>query len=95
LTTPPIQVTCDGTDPPIRHTTSLDGIAPDDELLLEPHPAMAAPAITAAAPNTAADLVKVTDRSPFPAVCTELTSSGRTPPAGLRPGGGTYARCRT
>jgi hypothetical protein len=53
----------------MRQTTSLEGIAPDDELLLlEPHPAMAAPAITAAAPNTAADLVKVTDRSPFPAV---------------------------
>jgi hypothetical protein len=53
----------------MRQTTSLVGIAADPELLLlEPHPATAAPAITAAAPNTAADLLKVTDRSPFPAV---------------------------
>ena len=89
-TTPVIQVTWDGTDAPMRHTTSLAGAdEPDDELLLEPQPAMpaAAPASATAAPNAAADLVKVTDRSPFPAVSAEVTSSGRTSPAGLWPGG--------
>src|SRR6266851_5829479 len=59
-TIPFIQVTWDGTDEPIRQTTSLAGAADDDELLLlEPHPA-AAPASRAAAPNAAADLVSFT-----------------------------------
>ena len=60
-TTPFIQVTCDGTDEPIRQTTSLAGAADEDELLLllEPQPA-AAPASRAAAPNAAADLVSFT-----------------------------------
>src|SRR5271165_5616625 len=65
--TPFIQVTWDATEPPMRHTTSLAGAdEPDDELALEPQPAMpaAAPASATAAPNAAADLVKVTDRSP-------------------------------
>src|SRR5215469_16233985 len=87
-TTPFIHVTWDGTDPPMRHTTSLAGAdEADDELLLEPQPAMpaAAPASATAAPNAAADLVKVTDRSPFPGVSAEVTSSGRTSPAGLWP----------
>ena len=58
-TTPFIQVTWDGTDEPIRQTTSFAGAADDDELLplLEPQPA-AAPASRAAAPNAAADLVE-------------------------------------
>jgi hypothetical protein len=66
-TTPFIQVTWDGTDAPIRQTTSLLGTAeePDDGLLLpEPQPA-AAPASMAAAPNAAADLVNLTAGSPF------------------------------
>src|SRR5215471_16042864 len=48
--TPFIQVTCDGTDPPIRHTVSWAGAdpAPDELLPLEPHPA-AAPASAMAA----------------------------------------------
>jgi hypothetical protein len=60
LTTPLIQATCDGTEAPIRHTTSLAGAAdPDDELPPEPHPA-AAPASTTAVPIAAADLVMFT-----------------------------------
>src|SRR5205807_589445 len=56
-TTPFIQVTCDGTDDPIRHTTSLAGAAevPCELLPLELQPA-AAPASAMAAPITAADL---------------------------------------
>jgi hypothetical protein len=67
-TTPFIQVTWDGTDEPIRQTTSFAGAPDDDELLplLEPQPA-AAPASRAAAPNAAADLVNFTGGSPFPA----------------------------
>src|SRR5580704_6482650 len=70
-TMPFIQVTWDGTDPPIRHTTSLAGaeeLELDDGLPLEPQPAMptAAPASATAAATAAADLVNVTDRSPFP-----------------------------
>src|SRR5580693_4978909 len=74
-TTPFIQVTWDGTDDPIRQTTSLAGAADEDELLLlplEPQPA-AAPASRAAAPSAAADLVNFADLviftggSPFPA----------------------------
>ncbi len=81
LTTPFIQVTCDGTDEPIRHTTSLAGAAEEfDEPPLEPQPA-AAPASAMAAPIAAADLVSFTARSPFPA-SRGRTSSGRTPPAG-------------
>src|SRR5215469_17810618 len=81
-TTPFIQVTCDGTDAPMRHTTSFAGAAAP-ELPLEPHPATAAPAITATAPSAAADLPKVTDRSPFPAVF----DGSRRPPGGrLRAG---------
>ena len=56
------QVTWEGTDAPIRHTTSLLGTAVPDELpplLLEPHPA-ATPASRAAAPKAAADLVNFT-----------------------------------
>jgi hypothetical protein len=71
---PFIQVTWDGTEPPIRHTTSLAGaeeleLEPEDGLL-EPQPAMpaAAPASATTAPTAAADLVNVTARSPFPAV---------------------------
>jgi hypothetical protein len=70
-TTPFIQVTWDGTDAPIRQTTSLAGADADVlDGLLEPQPAMpaAVPASATATPNAAADLVKVTDRSPFPAV---------------------------
>src|SRR5690242_19344840 len=70
LTTPAIQVTCDGTDAPIRHTTSLAGAAvePDpDEPPLELQPA-AAPASAMAAPAAAAALVNFTARSPFPAI---------------------------
>src|ERR1700730_12831775 len=63
--TPFIQLTCDGTEAPMRHTRSLAGrYEPVDELLwLDPQPAMpaAAPASATAAPNAAADLVKVTD----------------------------------
>src|SRR5258705_5892158 len=61
VTTPFIQVTCDGTDDPIRQMTSLAGAADEDELPLlpEPQPA-AAPASRAAAPNAAADLVSFT-----------------------------------
>src|ERR1700733_11861682 len=71
-TMPFIQVTWDGTEPPIRHTTSLAGaeeLEPADGLL-EPQPAMpaAAPASATAAPTAATDLVNVTARSPFPAV---------------------------
>src|SRR5215467_3082993 len=67
LTTPSIQVTCDGTDEPIRHTTSLAGAAEElDEPPLEPQPA-AAPASAMAAPIAAAALVCFTARSPFPA----------------------------
>jgi hypothetical protein len=71
LTTPFIQVTWDATELPIRQTTSLAGADDvDDEGLLEPQPAMpaAVPASATATPSAAADLVKVTDRSPFPAV---------------------------
>ena len=69
----------------MRHTTSFAGAEddPEDEPPLEPQPATAAPASATATPNAAADLVKVTDRSPFPAVSAEVTSSGRTSPAGL------------
>ncbi len=70
-TTPFIQVTWDGTEAPIRQTASLAGAdEADDEPLLEPQPAMpaAVPASATATPSAAADLVKVTDRSPFPAV---------------------------
>src|SRR5215469_4325423 len=52
LITPFIHVTCDGTEAPIRHTTSLAGAdEPEVEPPLEPHPAIpaAAPASTAAA----------------------------------------------
>jgi len=59
----------------MRHTTSLAGADEAvDELLVEPQPAIpaAAPASATAAPNAAADLVKVTDRSPFPAVSAEV-----------------------
>jgi hypothetical protein len=79
-----IQVTCAGTEAPIRQTISLAGAEdpdPDpDEPLLEPHPAIpaAAPASMTAAPAAAADLVRLTARSPFPAV----------PVAELRPPGG-------
>src|SRR5258708_22650473 len=71
-TTPFIHVTWDATEAPIRQTTSLAGADEPDGaelLLLDPQPAMpaAAPASATAAPNAAADLVKVTDRSPFPA----------------------------
>jgi hypothetical protein len=56
----------------MRQTTSFAGaFGADDEpgLLLEPQPAMpaAVPASATASPTAAADLVKVTDRSPFPA----------------------------
>src|SRR5215469_4363343 len=66
LTTPFIHVTWDGTEPPIRQTTSLAGADDDEEGLLEPQPAMPAtvPASATAIPSAAADLVKVTDRSP-------------------------------
>jgi hypothetical protein len=67
VTTPFIQVTWDGTDAPIRQTTSLLGTAaePPDELPLpEPQPA-AAPASMAAAPNATAGLVNFTAGSPF------------------------------
>jgi hypothetical protein len=60
---PFIQVTCEGTDAPIRHTVSLAGAAAAaDEPLLEPQPATpaAAPASTTAAPMVAADLVRFT-----------------------------------
>src|SRR5215469_12388908 len=69
-TTPFIQVTWDGTDAPIRQTTSLAGADELDDELLEPQPARpaAVPASATAIPSAAADLVKVTDRSPFPAV---------------------------
>jgi hypothetical protein len=55
----------------------------------------AAPASATAAPNAAADLVKVTDRSPFPAF-----QRKRRPPGGrlrpsLRLAAGTYVRWRT
>src|SRR5215469_14478156 len=87
-TTPFIQVVCDATAAPMRQTTSLAGADPDPELPLEPHPATAAPAIAATAPSAAADLLKVTDRSPFPAVFDE----SRRPPGGrLRPGRGLQA----
>jgi hypothetical protein len=68
VTTPFIQLTWEGTDAPIRHTTILLGTAELDELLLllEPHPA-ATPASRAAAPKAAADLVIFTAGSPFPA----------------------------
>src|SRR5215472_391936 len=80
LTTPFIQVTCDGTDAPIRHTTSLAGAAEVvDEPPLDPQPA-AAPASAMAAPAAAAALVSFTDRSPFPAC-----SRGRRPPGGPLP----------
>jgi hypothetical protein len=64
--TPFIQVTWDGTDPPIRHMVSLAGAAEpdDDELALEPQPA-AAPASKTAVAIAAADLVSFTARSPF------------------------------
>src|SRR5215475_8018011 len=92
-TTPFIQVVCDATAAPMRQTTSLAGAEdPDPELPLEPHPATAAPAIAATAPSAAADLLKVTDRSPFPAVLNE----GRRPPGGrLRPGRGLQAGTQT
>jgi hypothetical protein len=78
LTTPFIQVTCDGTDAPIRHTTSLAGAAEADvELLLDEHPD-ATPASKRTAPTAAADLVIFTARSPFPAL------SGQTTRVGLR-----------
>jgi hypothetical protein len=83
-------VTWDATEAPMRHTVSFAGAdEADDELLLEPQPAMpaAVPASATAMPSAAADLVKVTDRSPFPAVSAEVTPSGRTSPAGLWPGG--------
>src|SRR5215472_4195668 len=79
LTTPFIQVTCDGTDPPMRHTTSLLGAAEAFGELppeLELH-AAAAPASTMAAPAAAADLVKFTARSPFPASRGGRPASGR------------------
>jgi hypothetical protein len=58
----------------MRHTVSLAGADEADGEPLEPQPAMpaAAPASATAAPNAAADLVKVTDRSPFPAVSAEV-----------------------
>src|SRR5215472_2524941 len=81
LTTPFIQVTCDGTDAPIRHTTSLAGAAEVvDEPPLDPQPA-AAPASAMAAPAAAAALVSFTDRSPS-RLSRGRTSSGWTPPAG-------------
>jgi hypothetical protein len=68
LTTPFIQLTCDGTDAPIRQTTSLAGPDDDDdEVPLEPHPEAAAASATAA-PTAAADLVKFTADLPFPAL---------------------------
>jgi hypothetical protein len=66
-TTPFIQVTWDGTEPPIRQTVSVDGADADDELLdvplaavlelpeLQPAMASAAAAAPATAPS-AADL---------------------------------------
>src|SRR5215475_9116424 len=83
-TTPFIQVPWEATEAPRRQTTSLAGAELDAEVLplVEPQPAMpaAVPASATAAPNAAADLVKDTDRSPFPAVSAEATSSGRTSP---------------
>ena len=85
-TTPFIQVTWDGTEVPIRQTTSLAGAEePELDVPLEPQPAMpaAAPASATAAPIAAADLVKFTARSPFPA----LSVAEPRPPGGrLRPG---------
>src|SRR5580692_3385979 len=91
LTTPFIQVTWDGTDEPIRQTTSLAGAdEPAAELPLEPHPAMpaAAPVSMTAAPTAAADLVRFTPlrviaRSPFPAL---PVAESRPPGGRLRPG---------
>src|SRR6185437_992947 len=86
LTTPFIHVTWDGTDAPIRQTTSLAGAAvpdPDPPELLEPQPATAAPASATAAPTAAADLVKFTARSPFPAL---PVAESRPPGGRLRPG---------
>jgi hypothetical protein len=77
---PFIQVTCEGTDAPIRHTVSLVGAAAAaDELLLEPQPAIPAAvhASTTAAPMVAADLVRFTARSPFPAVLAGQRPPGR------------------
>src|SRR5260221_10523403 len=81
LTTPFIQVTCDGTDAPIRHTISLAGAAEvvDELPPLEPQPAAAA-ASAMAAPAAAAALVSFTARSPFPAFSEE-----RRPPCGRLP----------
>jgi hypothetical protein len=60
VTTPFIQVTWDGTEAPIRHTTSLAGAAlAFDELVLEPHPA-AAPATATTAPTATAALLRFT-----------------------------------
>src|SRR6202046_5777110 len=68
LTMPFIQVTCEGTDAPIRHTVSLAGAAAAaDEPLLEPQPATpaAAPASTTAAPVVGGGLGEVTAMSSF------------------------------
>src|SRR5450759_3645049 len=72
-TTPFIQVTWEGADEPIRHTVSFAGAA------------AAAPASATTAPIAAADLVKFTGGSPFPAsflvFAGRAASCGRTPPA--------------
>jgi hypothetical protein len=81
---PFIQVTCEGTDAPIRQTVSLAGAAAAaDELLLEPQPATpaAAPASITAALIVAADLVSFTARSPFPAVLAGPRLPGDAPAA--------------
>src|ERR1019366_39028 len=88
-TTSFIQVTWEGTDEPIRHTVSFAGAAaaaaavPPPPPALEPQPA-AAPASATTAPIAAADLVKFTGGSPFPAsflVSRGAASWGWTPPA--------------
>src|SRR5450759_927074 len=86
-TTPFIQVTWEGADEPIRHTVSFAGAAAADvppPPALEPQPA-AAPASATTAPIAAADLVKFTGGSPFPAsflvFAGRAASCGRTPPA--------------
>jgi hypothetical protein len=58
-------VTCDGTDPPIRHTISLAGADDVVDGLVPELQAAAAPASTTAAPTATTDLVRFTARSPF------------------------------